>query len=51
MQGGWLFATAVGNKLLVVGSFFWGKLELLQLWAVFIACCLISTMFIFTIMK
>jgi len=51
MQGGWLLATAVGNKLLVVGSFFWGKLELWELWAIFIVCCLLSAAFIFAIMK
>ncbi len=51
MQGGWLLATAVGNKLLVVGSIGWGKLELWQLWAVFILCCLISAAFIFSIIK
>jgi proton-dependent oligopeptide transporter, POT family len=51
MQGGWLLATAVGNKLLFVGSFFWGKLELWQLWLIFIVCCLLSATFIFSIMK
>lgn len=51
MQGGWLLATAVGNKLLVVGSFFWGKLELWQLWGIFISVCLLSALFIFIIMK
>jgi Dipeptide/tripeptide permease len=51
MQGGWLLATAVGNKLLFVGSFFWGKLELWQLWLIFIVCCLVSATFIFSIMK
>lgn len=51
MQGGWLLATAVGNKLLFVGSFFWGKLELWQLWLIFITCCLVSAAFIFSIMK
>jgi len=51
MQGGWLLATAVGNKLLVVGSFFWGKLELWSLWAIFISVCLLSAIFIFIIMK
>lgn len=51
MQGGWLLATAVGNKLLFVGSFFWGKLDLWQLWLIFIVCCLISAAFIFAIMK
>ncbi|HUX96494.1 MAG TPA: peptide MFS transporter [Bacteroidales bacterium] len=51
MQGGWLLATAVGNKLLFVGSFFWGKLDLWQLWLIFIACCLLSAAFIFSILK
>ncbi len=51
MQGGWLLATAVGNKLLFVGSSFWGKLDLWQLWLIFVACCLVSAAFIFSIMK
>lgn len=51
MQAGWLLATAVGNKLLSIGSDLWGKLDLWQLWAVFIACCLASALFIFSIMK
>ncbi len=51
MQGGWLLATAVGNKLLFVGSKLWDKVELWQLWLVFIVCCLISALFIFSIMK
>jgi proton-dependent oligopeptide transporter, POT family len=51
MQGGWLLATALGNKLLFIGSHFWGKLELWQLWLIFIVCCLLSAAFIFAIMK
>ncbi|MDO9615564.1 MAG: MFS transporter, partial [Bacteroidota bacterium] len=51
MQGGWLLATAVGNKLLFVGSYFWGRLDLWQLWLIFIVCCLVSAAFIFSIMK
>ncbi len=51
MQGGWLLATAVGNKFLFVGSFFWGKLDLWQLWAIFIVCCILSAIFIFSILK
>lgn len=51
MQGGWLLATAVGNKFLFVGSNFWGKLDLWQLWSIFIVCCLLSAVFIFSIMK
>ncbi len=51
MQGGWLLATAVGNKFLFVGSDFWGKLDLWQLWSIFIVCCILSAIFIFSIMK
>ncbi len=51
MQGGWLLATAVGNKFLFVGSKFWGVLDLWQLWSIFIVCCLLSAIFIFSIMK
>lgn len=51
MQGGWLLATAVGNKFLFIGSEFWGRLDLWQLWSIFIVCCLLSALFIFSIMK
>ena len=51
MQGGWLMAAAFGNKLLIVGSYFWGKLELWQLWAIFIVCCLASALFMFSMLK
>ncbi len=51
MQGGWLLATAVGNKLLFVGTLLWDKVELWQLWLVFILCCLTSAAFIFSIIK
>ena len=51
LQGGWLLATAVGNKLLFVGTLLWDKVELWQLWLVFIVCCLTSAAFIFSILK
>jgi POT family proton-dependent oligopeptide transporter len=51
MQGGWLLATAVGNKLLFIGTLLWVKVELSTLWLVFIICCLISAGFIFSILK
>jgi len=51
MQGGWLLATAVGNKLLFVGTLLWDKVELWQLWLVFIVCCLASAAFIFSILR
>jgi POT family proton-dependent oligopeptide transporter len=51
MQGGWLLATAIGNKLLFIGGVFWEKIELWQLWGIFIVCCLLSATFIFSVMK
>ncbi|MDA3821667.1 MAG: peptide MFS transporter [Bacteroidales bacterium] len=51
MQGGWLLATAVGNKLLFIGSFFWERIQLWQLWAIFVVTCLLSAAFIFSIIK
>lgn len=51
MQGGWLLATAVGNKLLFIGSFFWEKIALWQLWTIFVVTCLLSAAFIFSILK
>lgn len=51
MQGGWLLATAVGNKLLFVGSFLWGRIDLYIVWGIFMVCCLLSAMLIFVMMK
>jgi len=51
MQGGWLLATAVGNKLLFIGTLLWDKVALSTLWLVFIVCCLVSAAFIFSILK
>jgi proton-dependent oligopeptide transporter, POT family len=51
MQGGWLLATATGNKLLFIGSSFWDKIEIWELWAIFVLCCLASAAFVFSIMK
>jgi POT family proton-dependent oligopeptide transporter len=51
MQGGWLLATAAGNKLLFVGTLLWDKIQLNWLWLVFIACLLLSATFIFSILK
>ncbi|MDR2145463.1 MAG: peptide MFS transporter [Tannerella sp.] len=51
MQGGWLLATAVGNKLLFVGSLMWGRIDLYMLWGIFIVCCILSALFIFSILK
>jgi len=51
MQGGWLLATALGNKLLFVGSFMWDRIPLWSLWLIFVVCCLVSAAFIFSILK
>ena len=51
MQGGWLLATAVGNKLLFIGTLLWDKVALSTLWLVFIVCCLVSATFIFSMLK
>jgi len=51
MQGGWFAATAIGNQLLVVGSFIWGRFEVWHVWAIFVVCCILSAGFVFTIIK
>jgi proton-dependent oligopeptide transporter, POT family len=51
MQGGWLLATATGNKLLFVGTLLWDKIPLSLLWLVFIVCLILSATFIFSILK
>jgi len=51
MQGGWLLATAIGNKFLFVGSLMWGKIDLYMLWGIFIVCCFLAAIFIFSIIK
>jgi POT family proton-dependent oligopeptide transporter len=51
MQGGWLGATAVGNWLVKYGGTSWSKLPLWGVWAIFIVCCLVSAMVIFTLLK
>ena len=51
MMGGWFVATAIGNKLTKVGSVFWGDLPLWGVWSIFIACCLLSAIFMFSVMK
>lgn len=51
MQGGWLAATAIGNQLLFIGAIFYGKLEIWQLWSFFIICCILSALFMFSMLK
>ena len=51
MMGGWFVATAIGNKLVGVGGYLWGSIPLWAVWSVFIALCVISAVFMFSIMK
>lgn len=51
MQGGWFAATAAGNFLIQIGSYYWIKVPLWSLWMIFVVCCLLSAVFMFSIMK
>lgn len=51
MQGGWLGATALGNLLLGVGTFLYTRVQIWQVWAIFIILCFIAAAFIFSVMK
>ncbi len=51
MQGGWFAATALGNYLAGVMGLFWRSVPLWAVWAILVACCLLSAAFIFSILK
>jgi POT family proton-dependent oligopeptide transporter len=51
MQGGWLAATAIGNFMVGIMGIFWEKLQLYAFWGTLVICCVLSAMFIFSIMK
>ena len=51
MMGGWFVATAFGNFLVSVGGFLWGGLPLWLVWTVFIILCVLSALFMFSMMK
>jgi POT family proton-dependent oligopeptide transporter len=52
MMGGWFAATAIGNYLTKVIAKIWGTgMELWMIWGVLIVICLLSAIFIFSIMK
>ena len=50
MQGGWLAATAIGNKCVAIIGYLWG-IELWIMWGVLVVLSIISGTFIFSIMK
>jgi len=52
MMGGWFAATAIGNYLTSIPGRLWDAgIPLWAIWSVLIGVCLLSTIFIFSIMK
>ena len=51
MMGGWFVATAVGNMLVSIPGFLWGNAPLEVVWGTLVVLCVISFLFIFSIMK
>ena len=51
MQGGWLAATAVGNYLIFIPASLWSKVPLWIVWFVLVIACLLSAIFIFSMLK
>ena len=51
MMGGWFVATAAGNMLTFIPAMIWGEHSLLIVWGLLIGLCLISAIFIFSILK
>ena len=51
MMGGWFVATAIGNYMVALIGYIWGDMQLWMVWSVLIVLCLLSAMFIFSIMK
>ena len=51
MMGGWFVATAIGNYLVAIIGYLWGDMQLWMVWSVLIVCCVLSALFIFSIIK
>ena len=52
MMGLWFGATAIGNQLVMVPGIMWGQnFSLVTIWGVLAGICLVSALFIFSIIK
>lgn len=51
MMGCWFGATAVGNYLVSIIGVLWGRMPLWTMWSILIVLCLVSAIFIFSMMK
>ena len=51
MMGCWFGATAIGNSLVQIPAYMWKAFPLTVVWGVLVALCLVSFIFIFSVMK
>ena len=51
MMGLWFVATAIGNFLIAIPGLLWGGFSLYVVWGVCVGVCLVSAIFIFSILK
>ena len=51
MMGCWFGATAIGNQLVMIPAWLWKNVPLAAVWGVLVALCLLSFIFIFSVMK
>ena len=50
MMGGWFVSTAIGNFLVQIPGYLWGK-DLYIVWGTLMIICLVAALFIFSIIK
>ena len=51
MMGCWFAATAIGNYLVSIPGLLWNKIPLWGVWTLLIGLCLVSALFMFSMMK
>lgn len=51
MMGGWFAATAIGNYLVAIIGYLWGGMQLWMVWGILIILCLLSALFMFSMLK
>lgn len=51
MMGCWFGATAIGNLLTAIPALLWGKIDVAMIWVILVVLCVISALFIFSMMK
>lgn len=51
MMGCWFAATAIGNQLVMIPGWLWREVPFAVLWGVLAGLCLLSCIFIFSVMK